>query len=170
MMIYITAFQVLVFVTYVSFIWKRFGVLNSISESYYVLSSDSKLLSLNGMFTIFCILISFPFFFHSREFHPELATEQDLTFLFFLPMLLSFTGVAADFKREISNVIHFAAVSVAVISAFAGLWLQYSINFPAIACILVTVLILLFGKHKIWWIEINCFSWIMLGLIYLCLI
>lgn len=154
----IAIFQIVVFVAYVAFIRIKLGALPSISDSYFHLGK------LNWLFTLFCFLISFPMFFHSKEFHPDIATEPDYTFLFFLSMLLSFTGVAANFKESTARIIHFAGVMVSAPSALLALGLQYNIWYPLIGTLLTTVFIVINAKRIIWFTEIAAFYWILTGI------
>lgn len=152
-------FQIIIFVGYVGLIYFLLGILDSISESYY---------SFGGWFSVFCFLLAFPMFAYSKDFYPDVATEGDYTFLFFLSMLLCFTGAAADYlPKSMTRTIHFLGVSISVVSAFLGLWLQYGIYYPAIGTILSVIVIVILNKHVTWWAEIAAFSWLMIGFVHL---
>lgn len=148
--------QVCVFTIYVGIIYFLYGVLNSISESYY---------KVGGWFSLFCFLLAFPMFAYSKEFYPEIATDGDYTILFFLSMFLSFTGAASDYAPpSMTRTIHFVSVSISVVSTFLGLWLQYGIFYPMIGAGITIAIILVIKQKVIWWSEIAAFIWIMIGL------
>lgn len=158
-------FQLAVFTAYVAFVWRKYGMLYSISDSYYYL--DTKY---NGLFAVFCMSLSFPMFAHSKMFHESLATQTDYTWLFFLSMMLAFTGVASEFKRNgESSTIHMIGVFVSTISALLGLGLQYNIWFPLGAVVIGTIVLLFqsFTDKFVWWLEIWTFICIFVGLIEL---
>lgn len=154
--------QILTFIIYVGLIFKKFGVLPSISQSYYEFKGK-------GYFTLFCYFLALPMIAYSKGFYPEVATEGDYTVFFFLGTLLAFTGAAADFRRDnISNVVHLSGVGITVLSVLLGLIFQYNIMFPSIGAAISSVAIyFLVKKNRTTWLEINVFLWIISGLINL---
>ena len=78
-------FVVLSFVGYISFIVNKYGVLPSISESYYKMKGD-KLFG-GGLFTLFIWSLSLP-----------LIIIGDTPLMFFAGAFLSFVGAASAFK------------------------------------------------------------------------
>jgi len=153
--------QVTAFIAYTTYIYKRFGVLPSISESWYHLR-------IPGLFTIFCIVIGFPMFFHSRGFNQAIALQVDYTFLFFLSMLLCFTGAATDFKQSVAGKVHFIGAFTSILACLLGVWLQYGLLWaPAGWLISIIALVLFVRNNRIWWAEILSFAWISAGLLTL---
>lgn len=158
-------FQLCVFVGYVAFVWMRYGVLYSISESWYRLKSKNK-----WMFVAFCMLLSFPMFFHSMDFHMDVANNGDYTGLFFVSMLMGLTGVAAAFKRGGNvNAFHFTGVIFGAGGAILGLGLQYGIWFPLLLSVIWFAVVMFTEKIEniVWWIEIGVFTSIMAGILTL---
>jgi len=102
-----------VFVSYVSFIWIKYGVQRSISDSYYRLPKN-----LQPLFTLFCWGFAFP----------AIIIGVDLTdnFLMFLAGAgICFVGAAAQFKEELTKGVH-------MIGAYGGVLfsqLAIAINF-----------------------------------------
>lgn len=153
-------FQLLVFTYYLAYITRQYGVLSSISESYYMLGKKS------GYFTLFCFLLAFPMFLHSREFNPGLAVEADYTWLFFVSMLLSFTGAAAAFKRPVTDVVHFVGAACGILGAIVGIALQYNMPLLILGWFISSAIAAGF-KNPVYWVEVVSFAWVMVGLLIL---
>lgn len=150
-------FQSLVFTLYVLNVYKRFGVLPSISDSWYQMNKPAY-------FTLFCFAIGLPMILHSREFNPAIAQSGDYTIFFYMSMFLAFTGVATDYKEKTANIIHFTGAAVAIISAIVGIALQYHIYWLPVAWLISSIIIILFIKNRIWWVEIFSFILIITAL------
>lgn len=152
----ITIIQSLVFITYVLFIIYRFGVLPSISESWYKL----KPLNLGILFTFFCWGIGLPMVFRNTGISP---------FFFISGAAICFTGVATAFKLQygIEKIVHAAGAIICVIAGLIALWVDYNLWLPS-AVFLGGFLIIKSAKIKneIWWIEIYSFVVILAGLIF----
>lgn len=111
MQIYVLTFQLLVFVLYVGYIYRKFGVLTSISASFYKLQPSGKA----GLFTLFCFLLGFPMFMY--------ATTAPGAF--FLSMMLCFTGAATDYEEKTTNIVHFTGAAFGIIGAVIGISIQF---------------------------------------------
>lgn len=135
-------FQVFVFFLYIYYVVSKYGVLSSISSSYYA-SGEKR------SFQIFCFLIGIPMVFYS---HP----------LFMLSAFsLVVVGIADDYTRETSRAVmstHFIGAGLGIVSALTALGVEYLILFIIGTIPLIPV------KNKIWWIEIWAFIVIMTGL------
>jgi hypothetical protein len=149
--------QTVVFLSYVIFIYKKFGILDSISESWYRLIPYN----LSFLFTFFCVIIGF------------LMASQSIRgeniFYILSGAGLCFTGVAGAFKWKESqtNIVHFAGATIAIFGALIGLWVQFNFYIPFIIFGILTILIkLLKIQHSIWWIEIVAFSAILIGIFF----
>lgn len=141
-----------VFIGYVSWIWARYGVLPSISDSYYHLPKN-----LQPIFTFFCWGFSLP---------AIILGSSGLMFL--AGAGIAFVGAAAAFKDKMTMEVHVAGAMTGVIASQLAIWLQYemwplNIAFLAIA---VPLTITRFLKKKdgskicpnrTWWIEIAAF-------------
>jgi len=73
-------FQLVVFTTYVGYIWMKFGVLTSISASSFELADKSKY-----QFTLFCWVLAIPMLFQNWDIFGIVATGG-----------LFFTGISTD--------------------------------------------------------------------------
>lgn len=146
--------MVTIFVGYVATIWALYGVLTSISESYYRLPKKW-----NPMFTL--ALWGFAF--------PAMIIGTPITgLMFFACAGIMFVGAAAQFHQKITKTVHLVGASlgmglsqVAIATAF-GMW-------PITAAsVVIAGLIMLFRKqlnyNHVWWLEILCFTAI--GLAY----
>ena len=146
-----------VFVSYVAFIWIRYGVQKSISDSFYRLIEDPKMPNALGqsLFTLFCWGFAFP----------AIIIGVDLTdnvLMFLAGSGICFVGAAAAFKGDkmTHNVHMIGAYSGVVFSqlAIAFLFKMYYVN---IAFILIAVLAQVFRKklnnNHVWWQEIAAF-------------
>lgn len=155
----LTIIQAGVFVSYVLFLVIKFGVLSSISESWY------RLKDLGGvwysLFTWFCFGIGFLMLFQTNGTYPS---------LFFISGTgLSAVGVATMFKLEksIEPKIHIAGAAVCIVAALFGIGLEKNIWFPLICFTIVSLASSVLDiKNKMWWIEIIAFGFIVAGLIY----
>lgn len=143
-------FQSVVFLAYVIWITAKYGALTSISESYYHIREK-------GLFSLFCFVLGFPMFMYGRELYPQSALPGDYTWLFYLSMILCFTGAAADYKRTMTDIIHFVGTGISFTAAMLGLGLQYGIWTPAIIWVIVSIVCLPW-YNRIFWIEIAAFA------------
>ena len=147
-----TLIQFLVFVTYITFIIRKFGVLPSISESWYALEEEE-----NPLFTVFCWGIGIPMFFQSN------GTSE----LFMLSGIgLALVGTAVRFKAAYNCKVHYAGAAAGIGGALLGLLIESGMWQPIAAFALMTAFIFFYKKivEKIWWIEVSAFLTIITGL------
>jgi hypothetical protein len=141
--------QIIVFVAYMTFISIKFGVIHSISESWYKLPKGQK-----AWFTAFCWGLGFPMVVH----------EHGLFMLSAAGFL--FVGAATMFKQRMTDKVHYAGAGAGIVGALAGLWVVYGAWWPlmvtavALGGILVTKI-----KHPIYWLEIVAAITIIAGLL-----
>ena len=150
---YITILQGLTFVLYVTFIVNRFGILPSISESWYRLEGLQK-----SLFTFFCWSIGGLMLFQ---------TNGDTGYFFLSGAGLSFVGAATMFKTDEakSNYVHPIGAVSGIIGAHLGIIFERHIYIPSIIFVIFYLSIILFVKrNKMWWIEIFAFITILIGL------
>jgi len=155
--IILTLIQGLIFILYLTFIWVKFGILNSISESWY------KLRELGGfwymLFTVFCWSLGITMLFQ---------TDKDMSFFIYSGAGLAFVGAATmfDLKGTVVPYVHFAGAAVGIVFALLGLGFERNAWIPLIAFASATLLIKLFKiKHSVWWIEIAAFLSAITGLL-----
>jgi len=143
--------QAIVFIVYISFIVYRYGVLPSISESWYVLPLRQKFL-----FTIFTWGIGVPMLFY------------DSGALFISGSALTFVGVATQFKASISfsREVHYAGALIGVIVPLIYFGISSDNWLPLVFQVVATMIITLTKtQNKIWWNEIVAFFCVLSGLL-----
>jgi hypothetical protein len=151
---YIILAQFLFFTYYVIYIWSRYGVQPSISDSWYTVDKGKK-----WMFPLlFCFVVGFLNVFHA-DLHP---------LFFFSGAGLCFTGVAAAFKDEkMTKNVHYIGATAAVGFSMIGLYLSH-VQWPiALEAALIFSINLHEIKNKLWWIEVTSFYFILGGLLEL---
>jgi len=140
-----------IFLRYIIFIWTQYGVLSSISESYYRLPQELKIL-----FTIFCWGFAIPVM---------IMGSSVLTFL--AGSAICFVGAAAAFKEKLTSTVHEIGAYVGVILAQVALVVDMQLWWLS-AIFFVTSLFLTIWKnkvkHPIWWIELTAFTTTLIGL------
>lgn len=139
-----------IFVGYLSFIIGKYGILPSISESYYRLPK-----SINFLFTLFCWGFALP----------AVIIGVDLTdnFLMFLAGSgIMFVGAAAAFKETLTKNVHMIGAAVGIICAQLSTAFDFHMYYVNVIFVVLSLAILLgkyLGKIKnyVWWIEILAF-------------
>lgn len=136
-----------VFITYVSFIWSKYGVLSSISESYYRLPTK-----LSFLFTLFCWGFAIP----------AIIIGVDLTnnYLMFLAGGgIMFVGAAAAFKETLTKNVHMIGAALGIIFSQLSIAFDFHMYYVNILFFIAALLVLVFRiKNHIWWIELLAFS------------
>ena len=151
---YSTLIQCVVFILYISFIIYRYGLLKSISASWYALPKNR-----NWLFWVFTSVLGF-----------YMLPYSDYSPFFFLSGAgLIFVGTAAAFEDEkMTNRVHYSGAVAGIGGALLGLFLSIGTLLP-----LYITLLFLIGSyfiqrtHIIWWTEIGAFIGIMYGLFQL---
>lgn len=131
--------QFLLFAFYVGFVWIKYGVQKSISDSWYTVNKEE-----NWMFTlIFCYGTGFT----------QLLQATESAFFFFSGAFLVFVGAASDYKTwKVAKWVHYTGAVGAIVFGCLGFYeINQNLVFPAV---LVSVLLLSSFKNKLWWIEI----------------
>lgn len=142
--------MIAVFVSYVSFIWIKYGVQRSISDSYYRLPKN-----INFLFTFFCWGFAFP----------TIIIGVDLTdnFLMFLAGVgICFVGAAAAFKQELTKTVHIVGAYGGVLFSQLSITFDFHLYYINIIFFALAILFEALGyfkimKNKIWWQEILAF-------------
>lgn len=148
--------QITVFVTYILFIMKRYGIQKSISHSWYKLGSHWYL------FTLLTWGLGLPLIWMDKS--PLLSASG---------VLMCFTGVAGAIKMDkVIHIIHYTASACAIIFCFVYI----SVNVSVLPVIVMASFILFLlirkaafseltpFKNTIWWIEVLAFTLIEVGL------
>lgn len=149
-----TVIQITTFLSYIGLIVYKYGILESISVSWYAL--PKQLQPLFWLFTTILGMSMLPL----TDYHP----------LFFLSGAgLSFVGTAAAFEdQKITNRVHYSGAVAGIGGAIGALFVILGTLVP-----IYTTLLFLAGSfflqrtHVIWWVEIGAFLGIVWGLIQL---
>jgi hypothetical protein len=149
----LTICQLLIFVTYVAYITNRFGVLPSISESYYKLNESRQ----GYFFTIFCWALAVTM---------VLKADNSSPLYFYSGVGLAFVGAATQFKwtKAGTDIAHYLGAFIGIECALIALWVESNI-WPQVLFTFITAIIVLFKiKNATFWIEIVAFVSIIIGL------
>lgn len=134
-----------VFVSYVGYIWAKYGVQKSISQSYYVLPEK-----LRPLMTFFCWGFAFPAIILGSS-----------ALMFVAGAGICFVGAAAAFQETMTKEVHMIGAGVGVAASQVAIGVQYGMWPINVAFVVIALLLLLFRKqikqHQIWWIEIAAF-------------
>jgi len=143
-----------IFIGYITITIIRYGILDSVSNSYYWFPYNQKLL-----FTLFCWGISIPVM---------ILAESPI--MFFAGSGITFAGAAAAYQERITHTVHmigaFSGVILSQISIVIDFHL-YILNFIFISISLILILLtkLRIKVHYFWWIEILAYICIMISLL-----
>lgn len=140
--------SLMVFISYLTTITWKYGLLPSISESYYKLPSNRKFI-----FTLFCWGFSLPLMMLGLE-------QTDNVLMFLAPAGIAFVGAAAAFKgNKLTYQVHMTGAIIGVLLSHLAIWIlyqQYIVG--AIAFGLMIILIgltwLKFKVNYFFWIEV----------------
>jgi len=150
----ITTFQLIVFVSYVAYIMKKFnGPIHSISDSWYQLPQKEKLL-----FSVFCWSLGGAMLFQG---------SGDTIYFFLSGLGLCFVGGMVAFRQNIGSTdkIHYLGALVGIVGGLVGIGVEAHTWIPAILWLASAVILkLLKVNHFIWWVEIAAFATIVSGL------
>ena len=143
--------QITIFILYTTLIVYRYGILPSISESWYVLPRGQKFL-----FTLFTWGLGIPMFFY------------DSGALFLSGSALTFVGVATQFKTSISftREVHYAGALIGVLVPLIYFGISSDNWMPLLIQVISTMIIISTRiQNKIWWTEIVAFFCVLSGLL-----
>ena len=143
----IVFFQWLIFTLYTSFVWIKYGVQRSISESWYTIEPKEKFL-----FSIFCFGLGLPMWLY------------DSIWFIVAGSLLCFVGSATMFKEKTTGIIHNIGAAGAIVVSLAGL-VTFDIWIPALL-MAAGFVALQKVENKVWWVETLAVYLILSGLWY----
>lgn len=143
---YLFIWLLLSFITYVVTISFRYGVLSSISDSYYVMKHKY-------WFNLFIVNTGILF-----------SLLGDCNLMFFAGSSLCFVSAAPFFKEAPDSLIHTIGACGAIILGMFWLVFDEYIYLPIIFVIGCGIIYVLKIKNKVWWIEIVAFSCVITGL------
>lgn len=139
MLAFISIVQLLIFTGYTFFIYKRYGVLTSISASTYRLEGNER-----WYFLAFLWSIGSLNFFQGME-----------GWGFFAAAGLFFSGITIDHDSSGAHTdkVHAVGTIGAIVAAFTGIWVLHGMWIPT-ALLALGIAALYKHKNFIWWIEI----------------
>lgn len=142
--------SILIFTIYLIGIILTYGVLPSISDSYYQLPSNLKLL----------------FSFSLIGFALPIVLYDNKVLNFVAGGLICFVAVSPEFKLVYESDIHYICALGGVISGMLSLWLNYKLWKNVVGFILISVIFYLTLQNYIWWIEVLAFYTVILSLLF----
>ena len=148
----ILTISITVFILYIAYIWRRFGVQKSISDSYYRL----KPIKQGWLFTLFCIGFAYPI--------AILASNLWITPAAFLIILV---GVARAFKdTKFLKIAHMTGAYGGVGLGIIGLGVEYGLWWLSITFAIISFMLLIIKvPNKIWWVEIVAFVTVLVEIV-----
>ncbi|HPC09609.1 MAG TPA: hypothetical protein PLN85_00855 [archaeon] len=147
---YFWGFMLFVFISYISFVWIKYGIQRSISDSYYKLSKK-----LQPLFVFFCWGFAFPAIVIG-------VTLTDNFLMFLAGTGICFVGAAAAFKENLTKIVHMIGAYGGVFFSQLSIALDFKMFYVNIIFITIAIIfeILSYMKkmnNKIWWQEILAF-------------
>lgn len=128
---------------YLAFVVAKFGIPQSISDTYYLLGKQGWLFQLALAATAFCVV-------------PSLidASSENTKFLAFLACAgLAFVSAAPLFKMELEGKVHFTSAYICCGSLV--LWQIFNTSWIIpLACFALVAIPMLKDKKYMWWMEI----------------
>lgn len=152
---YISLSQVIIFFVYLYIVKRKFGILPSISQSYY----EFLKLKYSVAFVIFTWSIALGMFLQT-VYDFKLYTE----FVFiFSGIFMAFLGIAAPFRQKEVNVYHYVCSVIAIATGFLALIIQDWPKWYAFIPLPLYVASIVWMKKKkwinfTWWTEVAAFS------------
>ena len=143
--------MVTVFLAYVLFIWIKYEIQPSISESYYVLEKNNDK---SWLFIAFCWLFAFPAMIIGNSY-----------LMLFAGAGIVLVGAAAMMHTFPTRTVHMIGAVGGMILGCLAMILQYHMWY-LVAGVAVAILIagLLDKKHLMWWSELAIFTAITIAL------
>lgn len=140
--------MLLVFAGYVSWIWAKYGVLPSISHSYYSLPNNLKFL-----FTLWCWGYALP---------AMIVASTPL--MFFAGAGICFVGAAAAYREKMTETVHIIGAVAGILFSQLSTIIDFDMWYVTAiyAAIALPLALTRFSKKNIcpnrtWWIEILAF-------------
>ena len=151
----ITYIQLFVFISFITYIVSKFGVLNSISESWYKLEENKK--GMGILFTAFLWIVGFLMFFQ---------TNGTSGFFFASGTGLILVGAATQYKQKMTGTVHVLGAFAGLVFPLIAVWYERGFWLPVVVGLAVYLLSLIIDiKNETWWLEISMVMLILLGLL-----
>jgi hypothetical protein len=138
-----------IFTTYILVVYKKFGILKSVSDSYYHIKRKA-------VFTL--VLWSFAI---------PVSIAASSPIMFFAVAGICFVGAAPAFKGwETESRVHVVGATSGIVLGLVSLWVELGLWYlPCIYAAGFLAIVLLKVKHRTWWIEIMAFYVILIGIL-----
>ena len=149
--------QATFFIGYIIHVINKVGIQKSISYSWYVIPNK-------GMFHAFAAGVGFPMLLYSKYIRDEFTVLLFALAGFFM-WFLSVSIVVKQAKYVL--IIHYICTFAVIGLTFWGIIRHFNDYSTLITAAIGTIAIALFGKNKLWWIEIWIFFVIIFKLIQL---
>jgi hypothetical protein len=154
-MIVLPIIQAICFLTYIWIVVSLYGILPSISQSWYSEGPTKK----KFMFIAFIVSISIPTMLLFSKSLWFLASGGSLLIVAFAPSFRS--------DKKIVGILHSAGTIGGIAFACYAL-LTHGIYFPTICCLVGSILLDRFKvENSTWWVEIADFTFIVMGVFQL---
>ena len=136
--------SLIIFTTYLIWIISKYGLLPSISDSYYKLKEDK----LDFVFTLFIGYVSLSTIFIAST-----------PLMFGAGSLIAFVGAATAFKDDnLTKKVHTISAISGILFGIMSLLLEFNdYIFPVIFLNLFLIIVISNPKNKIYWVEIVAF-------------
>ncbi len=145
-------FSTVVFFTYVIFIWSKYGVRSSLSDSYYALPKNR-----NFVFTLFWWFFIIP-----------VMVVSSTPLIFFAGSGICFVGASPSFRNRLEGRVHTISAALGIFFSMLSLIIDFNYWIPAVMFLVISILIILFKiGNRLWWIELAA---VIVLLVSLCLI
>jgi hypothetical protein len=146
--------SLVVFTTYVAIIWHKYGILSSISASFYKLPQNRRLL-----FTFALWGFSFPVIIY--------AGLVDSPLLFLAGSSIAFTGSAAAYNRsKLDLTVHIVSAQAGVIAGAVHNIVYLHDYYIAVAVAIIALIIYKKVDKYVWWVEVLAFYYIIIRLLW----
>ena len=143
-MIELFVFSQIIFFSYLVFIIAKYGILKSISNSYYMLPRKY-----NFLFTFFCWGFAIPVII--------IGTPQT-GLMFFAGAGIAFVGAAAQIKQLMTYKVHMVGALGGILLSQMATIFVYDMWYITLICALLVPLFYFTNKRTwIFWMEVVCF-------------
>lgn len=137
-----------IFTLYIIGVMLIYGVLPSISDSYYHIPEGYKLI-----FSIALIGFAFPIIMFDKK-----------VLNFIAGGLICFVAVSPEFKIKYEGDIHYICAVGGVLFGMLSLWINYKGWRYVVGFILIAVVVILTIPNATWWVEVLAFYLIVISL------
>lgn len=130
-----TTLSLLIITAYLLFIVWKYGILPSYSDSYYHLKNKKLFIFVMMLFPIPLLVV-----------YPSI-------FLFLATGSLWFVGAAANFKKKITDKVHYGGAIAAILFSLLEVVFVQNMLYLAVLFVIALIVIYKYGKNPLWWIE-----------------